>query len=175
MSLLVRWLSTPIVSAAPPLTLSASVALCVHPRCVSTKKKAKVAPKFLEHAQTWRDQWRKEQQRLLADSLRGYVTYSTTRRQVPWDTRFAPFDRQETDGVYMVAKYLMEEKLAPTYYHAAPVKRLFCNVGILGPTVTTGMRWKPRTHAGLPATATELGALYKKDRSLRNSRGKFND
>lgn len=142
-------------------------------RFISSKKRQMPSAKFPEHAQKWRDNWRKERQRLLADSLRSYVSFSSTKRQPPWDARFAPFDRQEKDGVYLVMRHLMSDKLAATNNHAAPVKRLFCNVGVVGPTVTTQMRWKPRGVAQLSATATQQTAIYSRDKTVRS--GGFND
>ncbi|CCW60180.1 unnamed protein product [Phytomonas sp. EM1] len=130
------------------------------------KKRPKVGQGFHEKAQKWREEYLLDQQRVLADSLRGYVDFSSSKRSEPWDTRFAPFDRVEKDGVYIVAKYLMDEKLQLCNYHHRAVKRLFCNVGLIGPQVTTVARWKPSRFATNPANTTKAETTFNKDKTL---------
>lgn len=126
------------------------------------KKRPKVGTGFHEKAQTWREEFLLNRHRALAESLRAYTDFSSTRRAEPWDTRFKPFDRVEKDGVYIIAKHLMEDKLMLCNYHQRAVKRLFCNVGLMGPQVTTQARWKPRQFAMLPANTTKQQRRYQK-------------
>lgn len=130
------------------------------------KKRPKVGPGFHEKAQKWRDEYLLDRHRVLADSLRAYVEFSSTKRVEPWDTRFAPFDRVERDGVYIVMKHLMDDKLQLCNYHHRPVKRLFCNVGLLGPQVTTKARWKPYRFATNPAGTTKAESTFTKDKTV---------
>uniref|UniRef100_A0A7S1QVN7 Uncharacterized protein n=1 Tax=Neobodo designis TaxID=312471 RepID=A0A7S1QVN7_NEODS len=120
-------------------------------RGMKPKKKNKFGPQFVKESQPWREEWRQQREVRLAEGLRKYVLDSSTARRQPYDTRFAPFDREERDGVYLVMKHLMGDKLNLTHNHANPVKRLFCNVGLVGPTVSTRARWKPKDSAFLPA------------------------
>ncbi|CUG86696.1 Hypothetical protein, putative [Bodo saltans] len=60
----------------------------------------------------------------------------------------------------------MEDKLNLAGYHPRATKRLMCNVGLLGPTVTTTARWKPFRFAQLSATTTKADRLYTRDRSI---------
>ena len=62
----------------------------------------------------------------------------------------------------------MDEKLNLCHSHANAVKRLFCNVGLLGPQVTTVARWKPGRMCTLPARAQTQKQFYEKDPTLRN-------
>ncbi|CCW68547.1 unnamed protein product [Phytomonas sp. Hart1] len=130
------------------------------------KKRPKVGQGFHEKAQKWRSEYLLDQQRVLADSLRGYVEFSSSKRAEPWDTRFAPFDRVEKDGVHILTKYLMDDKLQLCNYHHRAVKRLFCNVGLMGPQVTTMARWKPSRYATNPASTTKAETTFNKDKTL---------
>lgn len=138
------------------------------------KKRPKVGPGFHEKAQKWREEFLLDRHRVLADSLKSYVEFSASKRIEPWDTRFKPFDRVEKDGVHIIAKHLMEDKLQLSGYHPRATKRLFCNVGLMGPNVSTQARWKPHRFAQLPATATKAERIYQKDRSGLHNFG-FND
>jgi hypothetical protein len=117
------------------------------------KKKNKFGPKFVTDSQTWRDNWRNEHEIRLAEGYRTYLRFSSTQRKVPYDQRFAPFDRDDRDGVHVVMKYLMSDKLALSQNHGNPFKRLCCNVGIMGPQMTTQARWKPLYYANLSVKA----------------------
>lgn len=130
------------------------------------KKRPKVGTGFHEKAQTWRDEFLLNHHRVLADSLQAYVQFSSTKRCEPWDSRFAPFDRVEKDGVYILTRYLMEEKLQLCHYHHRPVKRLCCNVGLMGPQVTTTARWKPSRFATSPASTTKAESVFQRDKSV---------
>lgn len=130
------------------------------------KKRPKVGANFHEKAQKWRQEYLLDRHRVLADSLRAYIDFSSTKRTEPWDTRFAPFDRIEKDGVHIVRRYLMDEKLQLCNCHHRPVKRLFCNVGLFGPNVTTNARWKPYRHSTNSASATKMEQLYSKDKTV---------
>lgn len=130
------------------------------------KKRPKVGTGFHEKAQKWRDEYLLDRHRVLADSMRAYVDFSSTRRADPWDTRFAPFDRIPRDGVYILTQYLMEEKLQLCNYHHRPVKRLCCNIGLMGPQVTTTARWKPSRYAINPANATKAERIFLKDKTV---------
>lgn len=143
--------SFPGVSAASGVGVSCQV------RGFKAKKRNKFGQPFVKESQPWRDEWRKSKERRLAENLREYANVSTTERIAPWDSRFAPFDREERDGVYIVMRYLMSDKLALSHHHANPVKRLFCNVGLIGPHVTTRARWKPNTATLYNAKATTAG------------------
>jgi hypothetical protein len=136
---------------APPVLAAAAGQVRTLYGGLKPKKKNKVGAKFVTDSQTWRDKWRGKREVQFAEGLRGYVNFSTTARQVPYDARFAPFDREERDGVHLVMKHLMADKLALTYNHANPVKRLLCNVGLLGPQISTVARWKPRDAARISA------------------------
>lgn len=131
------------------------------------KKRPKVGTGFHEKAQKWRDEFLLDRHRVLADSLRAYVEFSSTRRAEPWDTRFAPFDRVDKDGVYVITKYLMDEKLQLCHYHHRPVKRLCCNVGLMGPQITTTARWKPSRFATNPANATRADRIFLRDKNVQ--------
>ena len=137
------------------------------------KKRPKPSKKYIEDVQVYRDEWQRDNQRLLADSLRGHVEFSLARRMEPWDDRYAPFDRQEKDGVHLIINTFMDEKLQLCGYHPRPTKRLFANVGLLGPTVTTKARWKPVAAAALPYGSKVMERHLKRDWSLRNCG--FND
>ena len=138
------WASAPLV--APLLGGAVS-----QMRGMKPKKKNKFGPQFVKESQSWREDWRQKREVELAEKLRRYVVNSSTARRQPYDSRFEPFDREERDGVYIVMKHLMADKLNLTHNHANPVKRLFCNVGLIGPTVTTKARWKPRASAAKSA------------------------
>lgn len=131
------------------------------------KKRPKVGTGFHEKAQKWRDEFLLDRHRVLADSLRAYVDFSSTRRAEPWDTRFAPFDRVDKDGVYIITKHLMDEKLQLCHYHHRPVKRLCCNVGLMGPQITTTARWKPGRFATNPANATKADRIFLRDKNVQ--------
>jgi hypothetical protein len=137
------------------------------------KKRPKPSKKFIEDSQKYREEWQVDTRRVVADSLRGYMDFSSTTRTQPWDNRFAPFDRVENDGAYVLMDTFMSEKLALCNNHPRPTKRLFCNLGLLGPTVTTVARWKPKTAATLPIGAKTLDRVKAKDPDMRN--GGFND
>jgi hypothetical protein len=156
-------------SAAPVACTAAASGSLLHTqtRGLKPKKKPKIGAKYIKEAQPWREGWNKERQKLLVDSIRGYISYSSTQRQAPYDNRFAPFDRSEKDGVYIIMKHMMDDKLALSNNHAPAVKRLFCNVGLLGPQVTTTARWKPSHAASLRAKATKLEEFWTKDKSIR--------
>ncbi|EKF38313.1 hypothetical protein MOQ_001479 [Trypanosoma cruzi marinkellei] len=130
------------------------------------KKRPKVGQGFHEKAQKWRDEFLLDRHRVLADSLRAYVEFSASKRTEPWDTRFRPFDRVEKDGVYVLMRHLMEDKFQLCNYHHRPVKRLFCNIGLLGPQVTTKARWKPYRYATNPANTSKAERLFQKDKTL---------
>ncbi|KPA85059.1 putative mitochondrial hypothetical protein [Leptomonas pyrrhocoris] len=130
------------------------------------KKRPKVGTGFHEKAQRWRDEYLLDSHRVLADSLRAYVDFSSTKRSEPWDTRFAPFDRVEKDGVYIITRYLMDDKLQLCNYHHRPVKRMLCNVGLMGPQVTTTARWKPYRYATNPANTTRAERTFTKDKTV---------
>lgn len=149
-----------------PVVCSASLTTQV--RGVKPKKKNKAGPKFIKDSQQWRQEWRETRELQLANSLRNYMQFSSTKRQVPFDTRFKPFDRDENDGVYIVMKHLMDDKLALANNHARPVKCLMCNVGLLGPTVTTEARWKPRSAANLSAKEKLLSGVFEKEKDISN-------
>lgn len=133
---------------------------------VKPKKRPKVGAGFQDKAQKWREEYLLDRHRILADGLKAYVEFSSQRRTEPWDTRFKPFDRVEKDGAHILVKYLMEDKLNLAGYHPRATKRLMCNVGLLGPTVTTTARWKPFRFAQLSATTTKADRLYTRDRSI---------
>ena len=137
------------------------------------KKRPKIGPGFPQKAQKWREEFLLDRHRQLADSLRAYTDFCTTKRSEPWDTRFKPFDRVEKDGVYIITKHLMDDKLQLCNYHQRAVKRLFCNVGLVGPQVSTQMRWKPRSFASFPSTATKQDRRFLKDKSI--AAAGFND
>ncbi len=137
------------------------------------KKRPKVGQGFPQKAQKWREEFLLDRHRALADSLRAYTDFCTTKRIEPWDTRFKPFDRSEKDGVYILTKHLMDDKLQLSNYHQRATKRLFCNVGLVGPQVTTQMRWKPRAFALFPASATKQDRRFLKDKSIKAD--DFND
>jgi hypothetical protein len=143
--------------------------LCVTPaRGLKTKKRPKTGAKFVKDSQAWREQYQSSQQRVLADSLRAYVGYANARRHAPYDPRFKPFDREEVDGVYVVMRYLMRDRLEAVRNHAAPTKRLFCNVGLLGPQVTTVARWRSVRGATLSEKTQLLKEAQERDRTVRN-------
>lgn len=129
---------------------------------VRPKKRPKVTPSFHDKAQKWREEWLHDRQRQVADGLRQYVHFSTTKRLPPWDARFAPFDRSEKDGVHVVMKHLMEDKLSIANYHQRATKRLFCNVGLIGPVVTTKARWRSQLLATFPAHSTKQPTMVDK-------------
>lgn len=135
---------------------------------VKPKKRPKVGQGFHEKAQKWREEYLLDRHRVVADSLKAYMEFSSQRRIEPWDTRFKPFDRAEKDGVHIVAKYLMEDKLNLAGYHPRATKRLMCNVGLLGPSVTTTARWKPHRFTQLAANTTKADRLFTRDRSIAN-------
>jgi hypothetical protein len=135
---------------------------------VKPKKRPKVGQGFHDKAQKWREEFLLDSHRVLADSFRAYMEFSTTRRTEPWDARFRPFDRNEKDGPYVIAKYLMEDKLQLCNYHPRATKRLLCNVGLLGPQVTTQARWKSHRNAALPASTTKAEKAFTKDKTIRN-------
>lgn len=139
--------------------------LCQQRYWAKPKKRPKVGTGFHEKAQKWRDEYLLDRHRVLADSLRAYVEFSSTKRAEPWDTRFAPFDRVEKDGVYVLTKYLMEEKLQLCNYHHRPTKRMMCNVGLMGPQVTKA-RWKPYRYATNPASTTTAERTFTKDKTV---------
>lgn len=153
------------------LTSSSSIAVALlvdSNRGLKTRKRPKVGAKYVKDSQAWRENYQSEQQRLLADSLRGYVAYSTTRRIVPWDPRFKPFDREETDGVYAVMRYMMKDKMEMSRNHAHVVKRLMANVGLIGPQVTTKARWRSVFATRTPERATTIKDYNaERDKSLR--------
>ncbi|KAG8345077.1 hypothetical protein ERJ75_001247500 [Trypanosoma vivax] len=130
------------------------------------KKRPKVGQGFHEKAQKWRDEYLLDRHRVLADSLRSYVEFSSSKRAEPWDARFKPFDRVEKDGVYVLIRHLMEDKFQLCNYHHRPVKRLFCNVGLMGPQITTKARWKPHRFAMSPANTTKADRIYQKDKTV---------
>ena len=136
---------------------------------VKPKKRPKVGTGFHEKAQKWREEYLLDRHVKLANSLRAYVEFSTTKRVEPWDTRFAPFDRVEKDGVYIVAKQLMDDKLQLCNHHPRAVKRLFCNVGLLGPQVSTKARWKPHRVTQMSATTNKYEKVFTKDKQLFNN------
>lgn len=135
------------------------------------KKKNKVGAKFIGDSQVWRDAWRKTRERKIAEGMRSYVNMTSTQRKVPYDVRFRPFDRDERDGVYLMMKYMMDDKIHLTHNYAGPVKRLFCNVGLLGPQVTNVARWKPLRASLINSNTATLGqannALRKGSRFFR--------
>lgn len=135
---------------------------------VKPKKRPKVGTGFHQKANQWREEYLLDQHRKLADSFKAYMEFSSTKRTEPWDTRFKPFDRVEKDGVYIIAKHLMDDKLQLSNNHPNAVKRLFANVGLMGPQVTTVARWKSHRFAQLPASATKAERLFQKDRNLHN-------
>ncbi|CBH18126.1 uncharacterized protein TEOVI_000178800 [Trypanosoma equiperdum] len=130
------------------------------------KKRPKVGQGFHEKAQKWREEYLLDRHRALADSLRAYVEFSTSKRVEPWDARFKPFDRIEKDGVYVLMRYMMEEKLQLCNYHHRPVKRLFCNIGLMGPQITTKARWKPYRFATNPAGTSKAERMYQRDKTV---------
>lgn len=132
---------------------------------VKPKKRPKVGAGFHEKAQKWREEFLLDRHRVLADSLKAYVEFSATKRTEPWDTRFKPFDRTEKDGVYVILKHMMDDKMQLCNNHPRATKRLLCNVGLMGPNVTRQARWKPHRFTQLPATATKAEKLYAKDRT----------
>lgn len=132
------------------------------------KKRPKVGQGFHEKAQKWREEYLLDRHRVVADSLKAYMEFSSQRRTEPWDTRFKPFDRVEKDGAFIVTKYLMEDKLNLAGYHPRATKRLLCNVGLLGPTISTTARWKPHRFTQLSANTTKAEKLFTKDRSIGN-------
>lgn len=136
-------------------------------RCIKPKKRPAHTAKFVKDVQIWRDEWSRERQRQVADSLRAFVEFSSTRRQSPFDSRFKPFDRSENDGVYIIMKYMMNDKLQLCNYHMRPTKRLFCNVGLIGPQVTSA-RWRPNSYCNLPSQAKLLQRHFERDPSIRN-------
>lgn len=136
-------------------------------RGVKPRKRPAIGKQFVKEVQVWREEWGLERQRCLADSLRAFVDFSSTRRQVPFDSRFKPFDRNENDGVYIIMKYMMQDKLALCHHQQRPVKRLFCNVGLLGPQVTAA-RWRPNSFANLPANAKLLSRNWERDTTVKN-------
>jgi len=130
------------------------------------KKRQKSGAPFIKASQTWRDKWMISQAEKLATQSKNYVEHYSTKRTVPWDSRFRPFDRSEKDGVYHVMKYLMEDKLAAANNHAKPTRKLFCNVGLLGPNFGSNgvmganqARFKPRSVQRLPHDAKFLEEL----------------
>lgn len=131
------------------------------------KKRPKVGTGFHEKAQKWRDEYLLDRHRVLADSMRAYVDFSSTRRADPWDTRFAPFDRVPRDGVYIITQYLMDEKLQLCNYHHRPVKRLCCNVGLMGPQITTAARWKPARYATTPYNTSKAERIFQRDKTVQ--------
>lgn len=153
----------------PAPLLPVSSVLFEQRREVKAKKKPKPGQKYVDDSHKWRDNWRKDRTRQLADSLRGYMAWCSTKRTPAWDARFAPFNRQEKDGVYVIMKHMMEDKLSLANYHAKPTKKLFVNVGLLGPQVTTQARWKPHVITTLPAGSTFIEDRYLKDKTLRNA------
>jgi hypothetical protein len=135
--------SSPLLtSGSPSSAFVCSAALVDASRGGKTRKRPKIGAQFVKDSQKWREDYQSNNQRLLADTLRAYVSYSTTRRIVPWDPRFAPFDREENDGVHAVMRYLMKDKMEMSKNHAHVVKRLMANVGLIGPQVTTKARWR---------------------------------
>lgn len=126
-----------------------------------------MTPGFPDRAQQWRTEWLHDRQRVTADSLRAYVEFSSTRRAAPWDARFAPFDRDEKDGIHLVTRSMMNDKLILCNYHQRATKRLYCNLGLIGPTVTTKARWKNMTNAVLPVHVTRQDS--KPDRTVKNA------
>ena len=134
---------------------------------VRPKKRPKVTPGFHDKAQKWREEWLHDRQRQVADSLRNYIHFSTTKRLPPWDARFAPFDRSEKDGVHVIIKHLMEDKLSIANNHQRATKRLFCNVGLIGPVVTTKARWRSQKLASFPVHATKQPVMIDKGNIAR--------
>ncbi len=155
-------------SSSPLAWFSGSAQLAEASRGLKSRKRPKVSGKFIKDSQAWREEYQSEQQRLLADSLRGYVSYSTTRRIAPYDTRFRPFDREETDGVYVIMRHLMKDKMDLSRNHAHVVKRLMCNVGLVGPQVTTQARWRPlRASRISEKSVTMKDYMNERDKSLK--------
>ena len=165
----VSFSTTPVVTPASlsgSTTTSAAVLynnLCL----LRTRKRPKVGVPYIKEAQTWREEYQLKQQKLLADSLRAYVAYGNNKRLPPWDPRFKPFDREETDGPYVVMRYLMRDKLDSSKNHAGAVKRMMCNVGLLGPQITTRARWRSRRMAALSDKTTNMNE-YVRDKTVRN-------
>jgi hypothetical protein len=159
--------SSPSSSTATLTATAAAQPTAAH-RGLKARKRPKVSPTFPKQAQGWRERYMGKQQQVLADSLRSYVNYSTTRRIAPYDTRFAPFDRHEKDGVYIIMKHMMDEKLHASNNHAPAVKRLFANVGLLGPQVTTQARWRPWRFSTLSHKAQYLEESWTKDPTVKN-------
>ena len=167
--------ATPSWSSSSPSSYSLPVAqLATTPSAVTaarglkTRKRPKVGSKYIKDAQQWRETYQSSQQRVLADSLRGYMGYGATRRMPPYDARFKPFDREEADGVYVVMRHLMKDKIAATRNHAPGMKRLFANVGLIGPQVTTTARWRGVRSTSLPEKAALYKEVHDRDKTLRN-------
>ena len=125
-------------------------------KVVKAKKRPQPTSKYLPKSQEWRERWKEDQIKKVAESFRSFISYSTSKRQLPMDTRYAPFDREEKDGVYHVMQYLMADPLRLSNNHAPVVKRLCCNVGLMGPMVNSHRRmWKPTSFASLPEKSTK--------------------
>ena len=87
------------VWGASPLVQSAAGAVLTQQRGLKPKKKNKLGQQFVKESQPWRDEWRSQREVQLAENLRKFMIDSSTERREPWDSRFAPFDREERDGV----------------------------------------------------------------------------
>ena len=126
-----------------------------HKKVTKARKRPQPSPKYVKDSQVWREKWTDERVLNVAESFRSYVTYATNRRQAPYDNRFAPFDRVDNDGAYIVMKHMMDDPLRHTNNHAPPTKKLLFNVGLLGPLHNPHVRmWKPVSYAALPESAT---------------------
>ena len=138
------------------------------------KKRAKSGAPFIKASQTWRDNWQVQQVKKLARSSKAYVDFCSTKRIVPWDSRFRPFDRSPKDGIYFVMKHFMDDKLNAANYHAKPTRKLFCNVGLLGPrfgssVVPHSAHWKPKQYTRLPHDAKLLNELKNQQKGVTAS------
>ena len=135
---------------------------------VKTKKRPPPSKKYLEDIQKWRTAWGEDKRLVLADSIRGYIDFSVTKRKAPWDNRHFPFDRQQGDGVHLIVEHFMKDSLEKVYYHQRPVKRLFCNIGLLGPSAS-GARWKNSSAATLNNEAQYYESHWKRNPNMKNT------
>ena len=159
---MLRRLSVPLPTASTELQLATQMRF----RRSKPKKRPKIGPSFPAKVTKWRDEYLHNRNRMLADSLRSYVDFCSTKRTPPWDARFAPFDRTEKDGVHIITKHFMDEKLQLVNYHSRATKRLLCNVGLVGPTVTTKMRWMDRRYQSIAAGKTTLAEAQAKQKNI---------
>ncbi|EPY40133.1 hypothetical protein AGDE_03795 [Angomonas deanei] len=60
----------------------------------------------------------------------------------------------------------MDDKLQLCNYHHRPVKRLFCNIGLMGPQVSAKARWKPYRFATNPANTVKAERTFTKDKNV---------